>query len=72
MEENQDFEKMLENLEDIVQALENDNLKLDESIAKFEDGMKIAKECNKKLEEAEKRITVLINDGELKEENFDC
>ena len=72
MEENQDFEKMLENLEDIVQALENDNLKLDESIAKFEDGMKIAKECNKKLEEAEKKITVLINDGELKEENFDC
>ena len=33
--------------------------------------MKIAKECNKKIEEAEKRITILLNkDGELYEEEF--
>ena len=55
----------------IVQSLEKDDLKLDESIAKFEEGMKIAKECNKEIEEAEKKITILINEnGEIKEEDF--
>ena len=38
---------------------------------KFEEGMKIAKQCNNILEETEKKITILLeNDGELKEENF--
>lgn len=65
------FEEMLDELENIVQALEKEDLNLDESISKFEDGMKIAKECNKKIEEAEKRITILLNkDGELYEEEF--
>ena len=62
---------MLDDLEEIVQSLEKDDLKLDESIAKFEEGMKIAKECNKEIEEAEKKITILINEnGEIKEEDF--
>ena len=65
------FEEMLDELENIVQALEKEDLNLDESISKFEDGMKIAKECSKKIEEAEKRITILLNkDGELYEEEF--
>ena len=34
--------------------------------------MKISKQCNKILEEAEKKITILLeNDGELEEENFE-
>ena len=66
-----DFEEMLEDLENIVSSLEKDNLKLDESISKFEEGMKLTKLCNTKLEEAEKRITILLNEnGEIKEENF--
>ena len=65
------IEAMLDDLEEIVQSLEKDDLKLDESIAKFEEGMKIAKECNKEIEEAEKKITILINEnGEIKEEDF--
>ena len=71
-----DFEEMLEDLENIVSSLEKDNLKLDESISKFEEGMKLTKLCNTKLcntklEEAEKKITILLNEnGEIKEENF--
>ncbi len=66
------FEEMLDELENIVETLEKEDLNLDESIEKFEKGMKIAKDCNKKIEEAEKKIAVLINeDGEIKEENFD-
>lgn len=71
MENEKSFEEMIVELEDIVKSLEKDNLNLDESITKFENGMKIAKECNQKIEEAEKRITILLNEnGELKEENF--
>ena len=71
MKEN--FEESMKNLENIVVELENGNLNLDESVKKFEEGMKIAKQCNTILENAEKRITILLEkDGELKEENFDA
>ena len=41
------------------------------SVELFEEGMKISKQCNKKLEDAEKRITIILNDnGEIKEEDF--
>lgn len=65
------FEDNMNNLEKIVAELEKGDLNLDESISKFEDGIKLSKECNKILEEAEKKITVLLEkDGETKEEEF--
>lgn len=66
------FEKNMENLEKIVQELENGDLNLDDSIKKFEEGMKISKECNKILEDAEKKITVLVNNNNnnITEEEF--
>lgn len=65
------FEESMKKLETIVIELENGNLNLDESVKKFEEGMKMAKQCNNILEETEKKITILLeNDGELKEENF--
>ena len=46
---------------------------MDESVTKFEEGMKISKLCNEKLENAEKKISILLEkDGEIKEENFDA
>ena len=66
------FENQMENLEKIVAELEKGELSLDESVAKFEEGIKISKECNKTLETAEKKITMLINnDGEIQEEKFE-
>lgn len=65
------FENNMENLEKIVTELENGDLNLDESISKFEEGIRISKECNKILEEAEKKITILLEkDGKIEEENF--
>lgn len=65
------FEENIEDLEKIVSELENGDLNLDDSVSKFEEGIKISKECNRILEEAEKKITILLNkDGEIKEENF--
>ena len=65
------FEDNMQNLEKIVTELEKGDLNLDDSISKFEEGIKISKECNKMLEDAEKKITILLEkDGEVKEENF--
>ena len=67
------FEESIKKLEGIVTELENGNLNLDESVKRFEEGMKIAKQCNTILENAEKKITILLEkDGELKEEDFDA
>ena len=66
------FEEAMKKIEKIVTELESGNFNLDESVLKFEEGIKIAKQCNNMLENAEKKITILLEkDGELKENNFD-
>ena len=47
------FEDKMQQLEKVVVELEKGDMNLDESLVKFEDGMKLAKECNKMLEDAE-------------------
>ena len=47
------FEEAMKQLEEIANVLENGNLSLDESVNKFEEGMKLSKKCNEILEEAE-------------------
>lgn len=65
------FEQSMQDLEKIVTELEKGDLNLDESVKKFEEGMKIAKQCNNMLEEAEKKITILLEkDGEIEEKDF--
>jgi len=65
------FEEAMKRLELIAQELEKGDLDLDQSVKKFEEGMALSKKCNEILEEAEKRITILIQeDGELKEQDF--
>lgn len=71
MKEN-NFETKMEELENVVTKLEKGDMSLDESLTNFEKGMKLSKECNKMLEDAEKKITILLeNDGEIKEEDFE-
>ncbi len=72
MEENISFEDKMKKLEEIAIELEKGDLDLDSSVTKFEDGMKLSKECSEMLEKAEKKITMLIKreNGELAEENF--
>ncbi|MBI1319757.1 MAG: exodeoxyribonuclease VII small subunit [Candidatus Hydrogenedens sp.] len=67
------FEKDLEQLEQIVSALEEGGLSLDDSLQRFEEGIKLARRCEKALSEAEKKIEILTKnaDGELEAEPFD-
>ncbi len=65
------FEDAIKKLEEIAKKLESENLGLDESVKEFEEGMKLSKVCTKMLNDAEKKINLLIdNDGEITEENF--
>lgn len=65
------FEEAMEKLEKISTELEDGKLTLDESVEKFEEGIKLSKACNDILEKAEKKITMLVRDGEdLKEVDF--
>lgn len=65
------FEEAMQQLEDIAKELEKGDLNLDQSVTKFEEGMKLSKQCSELLENAEKRITILLKDREdVKEENF--
>lgn len=71
MEDN--FELNLKKLEELVKKLDSDELTLDESIALFEEGIKLSKKCSDKLESAEKKINILLQDenGNEKEEKFE-
>lgn len=65
------FEEAMKQLEVVAAELEKGNLSLDESVSKFEEGMQLSKQCSELLENAEKRITILLKNGEeLQEENF--
>ena len=71
MNEDINFEDAMKRLEEIANELEKGELTLDESVKKFEDGISLSKKCNEFLDNAEKKITMLINNGEeIKEENF--
>lgn len=61
-----DFEKSVKELEKIASNLDNEQISLDESIALFEQGVKLSKECSEYLENAKQKIVTLT---EAEEEN---
>lgn len=61
---NQTFEKSLASLEKIVRQLEEGDLSLEESLKLFEDGVKLSRECQERLNQAERRIEVLLRDAD--------
>jgi exodeoxyribonuclease VII small subunit len=63
------LEESLTNLEKIVQELEKGQLGLDESLKKFETGVKLYRSCRESLSDAERKIKVLTDD--LKEEEWE-
>ena len=57
------FELALQQLEEIVQKLEKGDLPLEESLALYEDGIRLSRLCHGKLEEAEGKIEMLLKDA---------
>ena len=56
-----EFENSLNKLEKIVEKMETGNLSLDESLAAFEEGIRLSKDCNKGLNQAEEKVKKLLN-----------
>ena len=56
------FEESLTTLEKIVRALEQGDLSLEDSLKLFENGVKLSRECQERLNQAERRIEVLLKD----------
>lgn len=62
-----DFEQALDQLEELVEDMENGDLTLEESLKAFEQGIKLTRECQTALSEAEQKVQMLIEEnGELK------
>ena len=62
-----DFEKSLEELEGLVESMEEGELSLEESLKAFEQGIKLTRECQQALSEAEQKVQLLIEEnGSLK------
>ena len=60
MAEAPDFESALKRLEEIVRKLENGDQSLDASLELFEEGIKLSRFCHSKLEQAERRVEILM------------
>ena len=60
----QTFENAMKRLEAIVQDLESGELSLDEALKKFQEGVKLSKFCASKLDETEKKVSLLLKDNE--------
>jgi len=60
------FEQSLKRLEEIVDKLEGEELALEESLKLFEEGVKLAESCGRRLDDAEKKVTLLLKDREQK------
>jgi exodeoxyribonuclease VII small subunit len=60
----QTFESAMKRLESIVHELESGDLTLDEALKKFQEGVKLSKLCSNKLDETEKKVSILLKDEE--------
>jgi exodeoxyribonuclease VII small subunit len=66
------FEEDLERLQKIVDELASGRLTLAESIKKYEEGVKLTKECSSRLNEAQRKVQLLTKkNGKFSLENFD-
>ncbi len=70
---NTTFEESMKRLEEIVQRLESGEMSLEDSLQVFEEGMQLVAFCSRKLDEAEKKVTLLVREqeGGLSERPFE-
>ena len=68
-----DFEQSLTDLQNLVERLENGELSLEDSLTAFEQGVRLTRDCQTALAQAEHKVQILMErDGELEEAPFDA
>lgn len=60
------FEEKLQNLEDIIKKLENETISLDESVKLYQEAKKLSKELNDELNDSMKKLSFVVEDGQIK------
>lgn len=67
------FEDAMKRLEEIVSRLEEDQLPLEEMLARYEQGVSLARYCSKTLDDAEQKVTIISrqSDGSIQLEDFE-
>lgn len=70
--ENMSFEEAMKRLDEITEELSREGVSLDRSLALYEEGVKLARICNEKLEDTERKIKMLqiSQSGEVSEKDF--
>ena len=70
--ENMSFEEAMKRLDEITEELSREGVSLDRSLALYEEGVKLARLCNEKLEDTERKIKMLqiSQSGEVSEKDF--
>ena len=69
--ENITFEQAMNRLEEIVSALENNQISLEKSVELFQEGIQLSKLCNDKLEGIENKVAKILVDGKLEDLNLE-
>ena len=69
--ENITFEQAMNRLEEIVSALENNQISLEKSVELFQEGIQLTKLCNDKLEGIENKVAKILVDGKLEDLNLE-
>ncbi len=67
--ENQSFEDMMKELENIIQKLDNENVSLEESLNLYQRGMKLSANCDETLKEAEQKVNELMTENNEEQTN---
>ncbi|WP_439859867.1 exodeoxyribonuclease VII small subunit [Pseudomonas sp. MBLB4136] len=68
-----DFEQSLTDLQSLVERLESGELSLEDSLSAFEQGIRLTRDCQAALTQAEQKVQILLErDGELEEAPFDA
>lgn len=65
------FEQAMNRLEEIVSALENNQISLEKSVELFQEGIQLTKLCNDKLEGIENKVAKILVDGKLEDLNLE-
>ena len=59
------FSEDMERLQTIIDSFERDNLNMEDALSRFEEGVKLIRDCRTYLEETKRRVTILMDDQEV-------
>jgi exodeoxyribonuclease VII small subunit len=69
--DNKDFEQQLSELETLVEKMEQGDISLEDSLKSFEQGIKLARSCQKSLKEAELKVKILLSEDDTQLSDFE-